>query len=116
MSYLSFLAHSSSAPHRSAHQGSLRAAFARWILANHGGGYRATLGEQRARRDGRRFRDAFANSRRETPTAQPLVGIVGGGFAGLFAGLILRSLGVECDLYESSERVGGRIRTWYSTD
>ncbi|XXT23993.1 FAD-dependent oxidoreductase [Sorangium sp. So ce429] len=116
MSYLTFLAPSSPEPHRSAHRESLRSAFSRWILANYGADHHATLGAQRSRQDAQRFRDAFANSRREAPADKPLVGIIGGGFAGLFAGLLLRSLGVECELFESSERVGGRIRTWYSTD
>lgn len=49
-------------------------------------------------------------------TDGPPVGIVGGGFAGLFAGLILQSLDIEFELFESSDRVGGRIHTWYSFD
>lgn len=116
MSYLSFHAHSSPSPRRAGSGGSLRSAFARWILANHGATYRAALERQRARPNARRFRDSFEAGKREADADRPLVGIVGGGFAGLFAGLILRSLGIECDLYESSDRVGGRIRTWYSSD
>lgn len=47
---------------------------------------------------------------------KPLVGIIGGGFAGIYAGLILQSLGIEFEIFESSDRVGGRIYTWYSSD
>ncbi|KAF8925272.1 lipoxygenase [Dissophora ornata] len=47
-------------------------------------------------------------------TEKAQVGIVGAGMAGLFAGLILQSLNVEFEVLESSERVGGRIYTWYS--
>lgn len=42
------------------------------------------------------------------------VGIVGAGFGGLYAGLILQSLGIDFEIFESSDRVGGRIKTWYS--
>lgn len=47
---------------------------------------------------------------------KPLVGIIGGGFAGIYAGLILQSLGIEFEIFESSDRIGGRIYTWYSSD
>lgn len=47
---------------------------------------------------------------------KPLVGIIGGGFAGMYAGLILQSLDIEFEIFESSDRVGGRIYTWYSSD
>jgi len=34
----------------------------------------------------------------------------------MYAGLILQSLDIECEIFEASERVGGRIDTWYSTN
>ncbi len=111
MSYLAF-APSSTPPRASA--GSLGSAYKQYLLANHGGGYRAAIQSQRARPEARRLNAAFAAS--SPGVTSPLVGIVGGGFAGLFAGLMLQSLGVEFDVFESSDRVGGRIRTWYSTD
>lgn len=111
MSYLAF-APSAAKPRASA--GSLGSAYKQWLLANHGGDYRATVQAQRARPAARALNAAFSAT---NPTSVgPLVGIVGGGFAGLFAGLMLQSLGVEFEVFESSERVGGRIRTWYSTD
>jgi monoamine oxidase len=104
----------------SASTGSLRGAFSRWIMANHGASYRKEVKRQRARANAQRFKGALT-SRGDTAGLlpepdSPLVGIVGGGFAGLFAGLILQSLGIECEVFESSDRVGGRIFTWYSTD
>jgi len=50
------------------------------------------------------------------PTDKMTVGIIGGGFAGLYAGLILQSLDIDCEIFEASVRVGGRIDTWYSTE
>lgn len=111
MSYLAF-APAAVKPRASA--GSLGSAYKQWLLANHGGAYRATVSAQRTRPAARRFNVAFAET--SPAMAEPLVGIVGGGFAGLFAGLILQSLGVEFEIFEASDRVGGRIRTWYSTD
>lgn len=49
-----------------------------------------------------------------TPTAEgiPLkVGIIGAGAAGLYAALLLDTLGIEYDILEASDRVGGRIYT-----
>jgi monoamine oxidase len=39
------------------------------------------------------------------------VGIVGGGFAGLFAAMVLKSAGCRVTLWEATERVGGRVHT-----
>ncbi len=100
---------------RSASQG-IRSAFSDWLLTNHGGTYRDVLQAHRARPAASLLRTRLANCSPQAPTAVPMVGIVGGGFAGLFAGLILQSLGIGCELFESSDRVGGRIRTWYSPD
>lgn len=41
----------------------------------------------------------------------PVVAIVGGGMAGLYAAYILREGGVQATIYESSSRTGGRIYT-----
>ncbi len=113
MSYLSFKATSAAAP---AKAGTLRGAFSQWILTNHGVNYRIGLQQQRSRKQAQRFKAEMESSTHENPSSIPMVGIVGGGFAGLFSGLILQSLGIECEVFESSERVGGRIRTWYSTN
>ncbi|KAH7349392.1 L-amino acid oxidase [Plectosphaerella cucumerina] len=40
------------------------------------------------------------------------VGIVGGGAAGLYAAMLLDSLDIDYDIYEASDRVGGRIYTY----
>ncbi|WP_426172713.1 FAD-dependent oxidoreductase [Massilia sp. TWR1-2-2] len=113
MSYFTFKRADASV-HRNA--GSLRSAFSQWLLQNHGGHYRAKVGAQRARVQARQFQSHLAAAAPGATAQIPLVGIVGGGFAGLYAGLMLQSLGIGCELFESSERVGGRIRTWYSSD
>lgn len=47
-----------------------------------------------------------------TPADVPLkVGIIGAGAAGLYAAVLLDSLGIDYDLLEASDRVGGRILT-----
>ena len=113
MSYLSFKPTASPAP---ASAGSLRSAFSRWLLANHGGSYRAAVSAHRSRANATQLNAHFSSCSPSKPSEEPLVGIVGGGFAGLFSGLILQSLGIGCEVFESSDRVGGRIRTWYSSD
>jgi hypothetical protein len=95
---------------------SLRGALSNWILTNHGEGYRTEVARQRARPEAAFFKSQVGSANLAAPTPLPLVGIVGGGFAGLYAGLILQSLGIDFELFESSDRVGGRIRTWYSSD
>lgn len=48
-----------------------------------------------------------------TPAGIPLkVGIIGAGAAGLYAAMLLDSLDIDYDIYEASERVGGRIYTY----
>lgn len=50
-----------------------------------------------------------------TPTPKDVpfkVGIIGAGAAGLYAAILLDSLGIEYDLIEASDRVGGRIYTY----
>ena len=93
----------------------VRSAFARWILANHGSELRAARQEHIQQRQAKAAR-LKAPPPGAVDSKEPLVGIVGGGFAGLFSGLILQSLGIESEVFESSDRVGGRISTWYSTD
>ncbi|KAK1990243.1 L-amino acid oxidase [Colletotrichum falcatum] len=49
-----------------------------------------------------------------TPNDVPLkVGIIGGGAAGLYAAILLDSLGIDYDIHEVSDRVGGRIYTYH---
>lgn len=48
----------------------------------------------------------------KTPDDVPLkVGIIGAGAAGLYAAILLESLGIEYDIHEASDRIGGRIFT-----
>ncbi|WP_431825166.1 FAD-dependent oxidoreductase [Burkholderia sp. F1] len=116
MSFLQFNATTVSPRRLSRQHGSLGAAFSRWILANRGADYRAAIEAQRARAAEVRATRGAAAYRLTAKADAPQVGIVGGGFAGMFAGLILQSLGIEFELFESSDRVGGRIHTWYSRD
>jgi monoamine oxidase len=44
------------------------------------------------------------------------VGIVGGGMAGLYAGLLLKELGIPFEIFEASATPGGRVRTHYFND
>lgn len=47
-----------------------------------------------------------------TPSNVPFkVGIIGAGAAGLYAAILLDSLGIDYDILEASDRVGGRIFT-----
>ncbi|RWS21579.1 hypothetical protein B4U80_14128 [Leptotrombidium deliense] len=41
------------------------------------------------------------------------VGIVGAGISGLYTALILQDLGIDYELFEASNRIGGRIFTHY---
>ena len=45
--------------------------------------------------------------------AGPSVGIVGAGASGLYAAILLQSLGIEYEILEASDRSGGRIWTHY---
>ncbi|KAF6811931.1 L-amino acid oxidase [Colletotrichum musicola] len=48
-----------------------------------------------------------------TPEGVPLkVGIIGAGAAGLYAAILLESLGIDYEIHEASGRVGGRIYTY----
>ena len=47
------------------------------------------------------------------PSQGPLkVGIVGAGAAGVYAGMLLESLGIDYEILEGSNRIGGRIFTY----
>ncbi|WP_321813934.1 MULTISPECIES: FAD-dependent oxidoreductase [unclassified Paraburkholderia] len=116
MSFLQFNAATVTPPRQVQHRGSLGAAFSRWILANHGAHYRAVVEAQRSRAATLRATRGPAAHLLGATTQTPQVGIVGAGFAGMFAGLILQSLGIEFEVFEASDRVGGRIHTWYSRD
>ena len=89
-------------------QGSLKRAFSDYVIEKHGKKYLETLQKQRKAAQDRPSLSIDAD--------QAVVGIVGGGFAGMYAGLILQSLGIEFEIFEASDRVGGRIDTWYSTN
>lgn len=76
---------------------------------------RATTGGLRADL----FRAVISNSnygnhtKVQTPGDIPLkVGIIGAGAAGLYAAMLLDSLGIDYDLHEGSGRIGGRIYTY----
>lgn len=88
-------------------KGSVKRAFSKWIIEKYGSDYTNELQKQKQTR---------LQSRAPSLSAEETtVGIIGGGFAGMYAGLILQSLGMECEVFESTDRVGGRIDTWYST-
>ncbi|MBX2828614.1 MAG: FAD-dependent oxidoreductase [Flavobacteriaceae bacterium] len=109
MSYLSFKPGanpSSDSLKATKPKGSIKKAFSQWILENYGEKYREEIHRQRSQKKAMYVTEKFD---------EPLVGIIGGGFAGLYSGLILQSLGIECEVFEASDRVGGRIDTWYST-
>lgn len=94
--------------------GSVKKAFSQWIIENHGENYINKLNNQRSKKNGQHFKSTFLDTPEKSEI--PTVGIIGGGFAGLYSGLILQSLGIECEIFEASNRVGGRIDTWYSKD
>ncbi|WP_063902139.1 FAD-dependent oxidoreductase [Burkholderia ubonensis] len=116
MSFLHFNATTVTPARHARQRRPLGAAFSNWILANHGATYRARIDLQRAKAAEVRATRGAAAYKLSAKADAPQVGIVGGGFAGMFAGLILQSLGIEFELFEASDRVGGRIHTWYSSD
>ena len=111
MSYLSFNPEKKSSKTVKKRSGSVRKAFSEWLIETYGSEYEKTLNNQRSRKKATSLRASVTSEE----SKEPMVGIVGGGFAGLYAGLILQSLNIECEVFESSDRVGGRIDTWYST-
>jgi hypothetical protein len=53
-------------------------------------------------------------TKKVTPKDVPLkVGIIGAGAAGLYAAMLLDSLGIDYDIHEASDRIGGRIFTYH---
>ena len=90
---------------------SAKRAFSDWIIKNHGEDYIKELKKQRSRKAPKSLMKKLSD-----PLDKTTVGIIGGGFAGMYAGLILQSLDIDCEVFEASERVGGRIDTWYSTN
>ncbi len=97
-------------------QGNMRKAFSEFIIRNYGDEYQEIIKKQRRRKTAKEFKNTLVASNANSLTDSPLVGIAGGGFAGMYAGLILQSLGIEFEIFEGSDRVGGRIKTWYSSD
>jgi monoamine oxidase len=53
--------------------------------------------------------NAFSSS------AKGRVAVIGGGIAGLIACRQLEKAGITCDVYEATDRLGGRIKTGYTT-
>ena len=50
-------------------------------------------------------------SQLKPPSKKVKIGIVGGGFAGLYAGYLLSNLGLKVTVFEASDRVGGRVHS-----
>jgi monoamine oxidase len=94
-------------------RGNMRKAFSNWLIQEYGQEYKQELVQQRNLKTAKKLHSAFTEAAKGKQ--QPMVGIVGSGFAGMYAGLILQSLGIEFEIFEASDRVGGRIKTWYST-
>lgn len=111
MSYLSGSPRNLKLKQKSKSSRSAKKAFSDWIIKNYGSDYIEELKKQRSKKAPKKLFEKLSD-----PLDKTTVGIIGGGFAGLYAGLILQSLDIDCEIYETSERVGGRIDTWYSTD
>lgn len=116
MSYLSFNSLAVPTSTEQPQKGGVRTAFSNWLLTQYGDDFRKEIRKQRARKNANFFKSKITSANLSKTTDVPLVGIVGGGFSGLYAGLILQSLGIEFELFEGSDRVGGRIFTWYSSE
>ena len=112
MSYFSFDHHTTQSVRSG--RGTLRSAATDWLLRNYGADYKKVCSLNRQREHADKFRSRLEAI--SQPDDTPLVGIIGAGFAGLFAGLILQSLDIPFEILESTDRVGGRIRTWYSSN
>jgi monoamine oxidase len=111
MSYLSGKPSKLNLRKKSKSSRSAKKAFSDWIIKNHGADYVKELKKQRLRKAPDKLLKKLSD-----PLDKTTIGIIGGGFAGLYAGLILQSLDIDCEIFEASERVGGRIDTWYSTN
>ncbi len=111
MSYLPFRPNANPVEIDNTKETSVRNAFSEFLIENYGDDYLNTIQKHRDRERADYFKEHINSDKEDTP----IVGIIGGGFAGLYSGLILQSLSIEFEIFESSERVGGRIDTWYST-
>lgn len=89
----------------------LREAYEDWVIENHGEEYTDELKRLQEKAIQEDLKAHFTGD-----SDQPVVGIIGGGVAGLYAGLMLQSLDIEFDIFEKTNRVGGRLKTWYSED
>ena len=49
----------------------------------------------------------------QVAAANLTVGIIGAGASGLYAGVLLQSLGIDYEILEANDRAGGRIYTHY---
>ncbi|WP_303674148.1 flavin monoamine oxidase family protein [Vampirovibrio chlorellavorus] len=74
----------------------------------------ATLGLAQARKNELPVKGALSLA--ESGLGRPRVIIVGGGLAGLVSAYRLTQLGVPCEIYEASHRVGGRVFTRRNID
>lgn len=111
MSYLSGEPYKKNIKNKSLSSRSAKKAFSDFIIKNHGADYVEQLKKQRSKKVPQKLMESLGD-----PLDKTTIGIIGGGFAGLYAGLILQSLNIDCEIFEASERVGGRIDTWYSTN
>ncbi|AQS93178.1 amine oxidase [Polaribacter sp. BM10] len=111
MSYLPFRPNAKSIDIDNKRKNSVRNAFSEFLIENYGKDYQSIVEKHRSRPKANHFNEHINSEKAD----KPIVGIIGGGFAGLYSGLILQSLNIEFEIFESSERVGGRIDTWYST-
>jgi hypothetical protein len=86
MSYLSFNPEDKSTKKAREAKGSVRKAFSDYLIKNYGDDYKQEIQKQRTRKETTLVKLRFDKDL----TNEPLVGIVGGGFAGMYAGLILQ--------------------------
>ncbi len=89
----------------------LREAYQNWVIENHGEEYTNELERLQEKSIQKDLQAHFTGD-----SDKPVVGIIGGGVAGLYAGLMLQSLDIEFEIFEKTNRVGGRLKTWYSED
>src|SRR5579871_5882054 len=74
-------------------------------------GLRAALQVTRSRREVLALGGLAVARLSPAQKSPPRIGIVGAGIAGLTAALTLQDKGVPCQIYESSERIGGRMHS-----